>query len=92
MMLQLMGCLVDYVEMRRRLVSSGSSLLSISVGIVLSSSRLNERNNKSWIKAWGRLYKTLIVLINNSREKTKEISGMTVVVYLIQNSADLHKL
>ena len=25
-------------------------------------------------------------------EKTKEISGMTVVVYLIQNSADLHKL
>ena len=25
-------------------------------------------------------------------EKAKEISGMTVVVYLIQNSADLHKL
>ena len=25
-------------------------------------------------------------------EKTKEISGMTVVVYLIQNSPDLHIL
>ena len=34
-----------------------------------------------------------IILINNSRrKKTKEISGMTVVVYMKQNSADLRKL
>ena len=36
-------------------------------------------------------YLSLISLIIHE-EKTKEISGMTVVVYLIQNSANLHKL
>ena len=33
-----------------------------------------------------------MILIKIHEEKTKEISGMTVVVYLIQNSADLNKL
>ena len=37
------------------------------------------------------IYIFIISLIIHE-EKTKEISGMTVVVYLIQNSADLHKL
>ena len=40
---------------------------------------------------WSFIY---IYIINEiiHEEKTKEISDMTVVVYLIQNSADLHKL
>ena len=37
------------------------------------------------------LYIFIISLIIH-KKKTKEISGMMVVVYLIQNSADLHKL
>ena len=39
---------------------------------------------------WSFIY---IYIINEiiHEEKTKEISDMTVVVYLIQNSADLHK-
>ena len=37
------------------------------------------------------IYIFIISLIIHE-EKTKEISDMTVVVYLIQNSADLHKL
>ena len=37
------------------------------------------------------IYIFIISLIIHE-EKTKEISGMTVFVYLIQNSADLHKL
>ena len=34
---------------------------------------------------------SVIISLIIHEEKTKEISGMTVVVYLIQNSADLHK-
>ena len=35
---------------------------------------------------------TFIISLIIHEEKTREISGVTVVEYLIQNSADLHKL
>ena len=51
-----------------------------------------------FLKLWKKLSSTVSKLVNIvisliiHEEKTKEISGMTVVVYLIQNFADLHKL